>query len=166
MPLGATKGRFVVKVGSYLRTHEHDPVVAKIRGNQPVTAAELASLATDFVESGFGGEGDVEEVAAEHDGFGLFLSSITALDHEAAAAAFAFVSAQSLNPPQRAYLQLLTDVLAKNGLLKIEDLYSAPFTLRAPHGPEDLFTAEVIDRIAEVLTIARANAQPEDASAE
>jgi type I restriction enzyme R subunit len=158
MPPGASAGRFVVRVRSYLRTHEHDPVVARIRGNQPVTAAELASLATVFVESGFGSEDDIEGLAAEHCGFGLFLRSLTGLDHDAAAAAFAFVLTQELNTPQRAYLQLLTDVLARNGLLKIDDLYNAPFTLRAPHGPEDLFPGSVIDRIAEVLTAVRANA--------
>ena len=166
MPPGASTGRFIVRVRGYLRTHEHDPLVVKIRSNQPVGTTELASLATVFVESGFGSEDDIEAVTAQYGGFGLFLRSLTGLDHDAAAAAFAsVVTEQTLSPPQRAYLQLLIDVLAKNGLLKIENLYSAPFTLRAPHGPEDLFAGSVIDRIAEVLTAVRTNAQPNVESA-
>ena len=161
MPSGASTGRFVVRVRGYLRTHEHDPVIARIRGDQPVTTAELASLAVAFVDSGFGSEDDVEAAEVQYGGFGLFLRSLTGFDQDAAAAAFAFVSAQALNPPQRAYLKLLIDVLAKNGLLEIDDLYNAPFTLRAPHGPEDLFAGDVIDKIVEALIAVRANAQPD-----
>jgi hypothetical protein len=51
----------------------------------------------------------------------------------------------------------LVDVLAKNGPLKIEGLYSSPFNLRAPLGPEDLFAGAVIDRIAGAFTTVRAN---------
>jgi type I restriction enzyme R subunit len=160
MPAGVGMARFVSKVRSYLRTHEHDPIVRKLSLNQPVTKAELSSLAAIFIEAGFGAEGDVEATAAEYGGFGLFLRSLTGLDHDAAAAAFGFLSLQALNPQQRAYRQLLIDVLARNGLLKIGDLYGAPFTLRAPSGPEELFAGDMIDRVGEALVTVRANAQP------
>lgn len=45
-------------------------------------------------------------------------------------------------------------------VLEIGDLYEAPFTLRAPQGPEELFTGDVIDWIETTLREVRANAQP------
>lgn len=38
----------------------------------------------------------------------------------------------------------------RNGLLGVADLYGAPFTLRVPQGPEELFADNVIGRIADV----------------
>jgi type I restriction enzyme R subunit len=160
MPPGTTRGRFTGKVKGWLRTHEHEPVVTKIRKNQPVTEDELMALAALFEESGFGTDEDVEAAAEEYGGFGLFLRSLTGLDHEAAAAALAFLSSQALSVPQRGYLQLLVDVLAKNGSLGIADLYEAPFNSRALQGPDELFAGGVIDRIEAVLAAVRANAQP------
>jgi type I restriction enzyme R subunit len=163
MPAGAGLGRFISKVRSYLRTHEHDEVVRKLSENQPVTKDELSSLAALFVESGFGTEDDVEAAAAEYGGLGLMLRRLGKLDYDAAATVFSFLSAQTLNPQQRAYVDLLIGALSENGLLDIADLYSPPFTLRAPQGPEELFADEAIDQIAEALEAVRANAQPDAA---
>jgi type I restriction enzyme R subunit len=161
MPAGAGMNRFVSKVRSYLRTHEHDPIIRKLSSNQPVSRDELSSLAALFVDSGFGTEGDAAAASAESGGFGLFLRRLGKLDYDAAAAVFSFLSAQSLNQPQRDYVALLIRTLSENGVLEIGALYDPPFTLRAPTGPEELFSGDVIDKIADALTSVRANAQPE-----
>jgi type I restriction enzyme, R subunit len=132
MPAGVGLGRFVSKVRSYLRTHEHEEVVRKLASNQPVTKDELSSLATLFVESGFGTEGDVEAATAEYGGLGLMLRRLGKLDYDAVAAVFSFLSSQTLNQRQRDYVDLLVKVLSENGVLDIADLYTPPFTLRAP----------------------------------
>jgi hypothetical protein len=76
---------------------------------------------------------------------------MTGLDYEAAAIAFAGIrSGQTLTPQQDGYLELLFEVLAKNGIAKVADLYESPFTLRA-RGPEDLFTDTEIDAIEGIL---------------
>jgi hypothetical protein len=60
---------------------------------------------------------------------------MTGLDYEAAAIAFAGVrSSQTFTPQQDDHLELLIEVLAKNGTAKVADLYESPFTLRA-RGP-------------------------------
>jgi type I restriction enzyme R subunit len=161
MPAGAGLNRFVSKVRSYLRTHEHDPVVRKLYGNQLVTKDELSSLTALFVESGFGTEGDVEAATTEYDGLGLLLRKLGKLDYDAAAAVFSFLTEQSLNQRQRDYVGLLIGTLSENGVLRIGDLYEPPFSLRAPTGPDELFANDVIDQIAEALETVRANAQPE-----
>jgi type I restriction enzyme, R subunit len=120
-----------------------------------------------FVDSGFGTAEDVALATAEHGGLGLYLRSLTGLDHKAAAAAFdQFRVDRTFSPPLRGYLDLLIDALAKNGLVAIGDLYEASFTLRAPHGPEDLFASTEIDAIEHVLDAIRATAQPAGASAD
>jgi type I restriction enzyme, R subunit len=161
MPAGAGLGRFVSKVRSYLRTHEHDEVIRKLSSNQAVTKDELSSLAALFVESGFGTEGDVEAAAAEYGGLGLLLRKLGKLDYDAAVTVFSFLSTQTLNQRQRDYVDTLVGTLSENGFLEIGDLYEPPFTLRAPQGPEELFQGDVIDRIAEALETVRRNAQPD-----
>jgi type I restriction enzyme, R subunit len=163
MPSGVGQARFVAKVRSYLRTHEHDEIVRKLSGNQPVSQGELSSLAALFVDSGFGTEGDVEAVVAEYGGLGLFLRRLGKLDYDAAAAVFSFLSSQVLNQRQRDYVDLLVKVLSENGVLDIGVLYDegTPFTNRAPQGPEELFSREVVDQIQTALEAVRANAQPD-----
>jgi len=58
--------------------------------------------------------------------------------------------ARHFTPQQGDYLELLIEVLAKNGTAEVADLYESPFTLRA-RGPEDLFTDAQIDAIEAVL---------------
>ena len=109
----------------------------KISSNEQVTAAELDELSALFIESGFGTAEDIEQVTREYQGFGPFLRSMTGLNYEAAAAAVdQFRSGRTLTPQQQGYLELLIEVLAKNGSAIIDDLYEPPFTLRAPQGPE------------------------------
>ena len=163
LPPGVSRSRFEAKVRSYLRSHDNEPAVRKLRGNEQLTVDVLYTLQDIFIASGYGTTEDIEAVAEEHGGFGLFLRSITGLDHEAATAAFeGLVSGHTLSPPQLAYVNLLTDSLAKNGLLEIGDMYESPFTARAPRGPEDLFSNADVDSIADVLAAVRATAQPID----
>jgi type I restriction enzyme, R subunit len=166
VPLGPNKTRFEARVRTYVRSHANQSVVRKIWRNEQVTATDLNELATIFTEPGFGIHEDVEQVTAEHGGFGLFLRSMTGLDYEAAFETFGlFRSGRTFTPPQQGYLNLLIDVLAKNGLVTPRSLYGSPFTLRAPRGPEDLFTANEVSAIVAVLDAVRATAQPTDAAA-
>ena len=164
LPPGANKTRFEAKVRTYVRSHANEPVVRKISSNEQVTTAELDGLSALFVDSEFGTAEDIDQVTTEHGGFGLFLRSMTGLNYEAAAVAVAqFRSGRTLTPQQQDYLELLIEVLAKNGTAVIDELYEAPFTLRAPQGPEQLFTDPEIDGIDAVLKAVRASAQPADA---
>jgi hypothetical protein len=58
----------------------------------------------------------VQQATEQYEGFGLFLRAMTGLDYKAAAIAFAGVrSSQTFTPQQDDYLELLIEVLAKNG---------------------------------------------------
>ena len=102
----------------------------------------------------------MQQATEQYEEFGLFLRAMTGLDYEAAAIAFAGVrSSQTFRPQQGDYLELLIEVLAKDGTAKVADLYESPFTLRA-RGPEDLFTNAQIDAIEAVLQDVRTRVQP------
>jgi type I restriction enzyme, R subunit len=161
LPPGAKKTRFEAKVRTYVRSHATEPVVRKISNNEQVTTAELKELSALFTGSEFGTSEDIEQATADHGGFGLFLRSMTGLNYEAAAVAVdQFRSGRTLTSQQYGYLELLIEVLAKNGSAIIDELYEAPFTLRAPQGPEQLFTDTEIDGIDGILKAVRAKAQP------
>lgn len=159
LPPGPNRTRFAAKVRTYVRSHADDTLVRKVRSNQQLTSADLDELATRFVEFGFGTAEDVQQATEQYEGFGLFLRAMTGLDYEAVGTAFAGIrSGQMLTPQQDGYLELLIEVIAKNGTAKVSDLYESPFTLRA-RGPEDLFTDEQIDAIDAVMQEIRARAQ-------
>jgi type I restriction enzyme R subunit len=86
--LGTNRERFEAKVRTYLRSHEDELAVQKLRRNRQLTTADLAWFENLFVEFGFGTREDVEEVATEHQGLGIFLRSLSGLDRTAAAAAY------------------------------------------------------------------------------
>jgi hypothetical protein len=91
----------------------------------------------------------------------LFLRSLTGLDREAANDAFGqFLAGKTFNANQLHFLNLLVDVLAKNGIVDIARLYEPPFTARASGGPEDLFTETDVDAIVTVLRDVKATAVP------
>ena len=164
--LGTNRERFEAKVRTYLRSHEDELAVQKLRRNRQLTTADLAWFENLFVEFGFGTRQDIEEVAAEHQGLGIFLRSLSGLDRTAAAAALdEFQRGRTLTASQLDFLALLTDTLARRGLVEVDDLYRHPFTRIASRGPEDLFPDQDIDEIVAVLHKVRATAIPTAESA-
>ncbi|MCA2227554.1 DEAD/DEAH box helicase family protein [Nonomuraea aurantiaca] len=164
--LGTDKSRFESKVRTYLRSHENELAVQKLRRNQQITTVDLEELEQIFIVNGFGTEADIEQAKTEHDGLGVFLRSLTGLDREAASRAFdQFQAGQNLTASQLHFLRLLIDYLAKNGIMEVEALYESPFTALAPRGPEDLFSEASVDAIVLVLQGVRATATPEEHAA-
>jgi type I restriction enzyme R subunit len=161
VPLGSNRTRFESKVRTYVRSHANEPIVRKLWRNEQVTSVDLDELTAVFTQPGFGTPEDVAQASSDNGGLGLFVRSLTGLDYETAAEAFSqFRSSRTLTPPQQRYLDLVIDVLAKNGMIAVERLYESPFTLRAPDGPEDLFSRADVDAIAEVLLAVIVTAQP------
>jgi type I restriction enzyme R subunit len=71
-----------------------------------------------------------------------------------------FQQGRILNASQLHFLNMLTDVLAKNGIIDVGQLYEPPFTALASGGPEDLFPEAEVDAIVTVLHEVRATAMP------
>ena len=160
--VGTDQDRFRAKVRVYLRGHEDQMAVQKLRRNRQITTLDLHTLEEVFIASGFGTEDDIAAVVAVHEGFGLFLRSLTGLDREAASAALdAFKAGKNLTASQLDFLNLLTDVIARRGLVNPADLYEAPFTAVAPGGPGDVFPEAEVGALITVLDRVRATAVAE-----
>ncbi|KAA2267000.1 DUF4145 domain-containing protein [Solihabitans fulvus] len=152
METGADLTRFEQKLRIYLRTHENQLAVQKIRRNRQITVTDLEELERIFIETGIGTEAEISQAKTNSGGLGLFVRSLVGLDREAAVAAFSkFQEGKTFTSAQLRFVNEVVDYLTYNGALNIDILYRAPFNSIAPGGPEDIFLE--IDIQAMITTI-------------
>jgi hypothetical protein len=125
MEIGADLTRFEQKLRIYLRTHENQLAVQKIRRNRQITATDLDELEQIFIESGIGTEAEINHAKTNSGGLGLFLRSLIGLDREAAAAAFGrFQEGKTFTSAQLRFVNEVIDYLAHNGTITVDVLIS------------------------------------------
>ena len=165
LEVGTDRTKFERKVRTYLRSHNDNLIVQKLLRGRQVTSSDLTELKSIFLDLGFGTETDMNLVAEEHHGFGLFLRSITGLSRETAVRIFdEFQQGRNLSPAEYSFIELIIDSLAKNGYLEVDDLYEQPF--KRMGDPNIVFRdASDIDVIVDVLNHVRSTAIPTDLKA-
>ena len=145
--------RFRAKTRQFLREHENNLVIHKLRMNEPLTATDLAELERMLAESGAGGRDYLEKAKTENDGLGLFVRSLVGLDREAAKKAFGgFTAGKTLTGNQIEFVNLIVDHLTEHGAIKAEMLYESPFTDITPQGPEGLFSPQQMNDLMALLS--------------
>jgi type I restriction enzyme R subunit len=161
MEIGADLTRFEQKLRIFLRTHENQLAVQKIRRNRQITAIDLDELERIFIESGIGTETEINQAKANSGGLGVFLRSITGLDRQAAAAAFSkFQEGKTFTSAQLRFVNQLIDYLAHNGSITVDVFYRSPFNAIAPSGPEDIFVEVDIEAMIHTIHAVNATAVP------
>ena len=161
MEIGADLTRFEQKLRIYLRTHENQLAVQKIRRNRQITTTDLQELERIFIESGIGTEAEISHAKANSGGLGLFLRSLAGLDREAAAAAFGkFQEGRTFTSTQLRFVNEVIDYLTHNGTIHVDVLYRSPFTSIAPGGPEDIFLEVDIEAMVTTMHSVNATAVP------
>lgn len=151
--------RFRAKTRAFLREHEDDVVIHKLRTNEPLTESDLEHLEDMLVASGVGDAEDVDRAREEAQGLGLFVRSLVGLDREAAKQAFAaFLKERALTANQIEFVNLIVDHLTEHGVMPASLLYESPFTDLTPYGPDGLFPTELVDELMGVLDDVRATA--------
>lgn len=104
------------KAEYYVREHQDNPVVAKLKGNVPLTEDDVKELER-LLWSELGTKEDYEREFGEKT-LGEFVRGIVGLDRDAANAAFAtFLNDSSLDTRQRYFIQQIVDYIVKNGML-------------------------------------------------
>lgn len=143
----------------FLRSHEDDIVIAKLRTNRPLTPLDIEALEAILAENGIGDEELIAQASEEADGLGLFIRSLVGLDRQAAESVFQdFIDARPLTAHQLQFVQMVIEYLCDNGVMPVERLYESPFTDISGGGPEALFPEADIESLVERLETVRRNA--------
>ncbi len=156
---GVDRARFREKALAFLRAHEDDTVLFKVRHGKQLTALDLEQLESIMVENGLDAS-QIRDAAATAHGLGLFVRSLVGMDRDAATDALSeFTSGTTLTGNQISFVNLLVEQLTQRGTIEPGLLYEAPFTDIAPTGPDGLFTGASVTQLIDVLERIRRSAE-------
>ncbi|PYV69913.1 MAG: restriction endonuclease subunit R, partial [Acidobacteria bacterium] len=143
--------RFRDKTHQFLRVHENDPVIHKLRWNEPLDKRDLDALEKMLVEAGAGTAAELKKARLDG-GLGLFVRSIVGMDREAAKRAFeGFLAGKKLSANQIQFVNLVIDYLTQAGWISAAQLYESPFTDFSPKGVEGVFSSEQVIQLVGIL---------------
>jgi type I restriction enzyme R subunit len=156
--IAVDRARFREKTFAFLRSHEDDLVLFKVRHGQQLTALDLMSLEQIMLSGGLE-KAELDWAAQQASGLGLFVRSMVGLDRTAAIAALGeFTAGCTLTGNQIRFVELLIDQLTQRGIVDPALIYEEPFTGVAPTGPESLFTGAQVLVLVEALRRVRESA--------
>jgi type I restriction enzyme R subunit len=119
---------YKMKAEYYIRQHQDNAVIAKLKHNKPLTSADVKELEKILWSE----LGTREEYDAEYEGkpLGEFVREIVGLDMNAAKEAFAeYLDETSLDSDQIYFVNQIVEYIVHNGLMKdLSVLQDAPFT--------------------------------------
>lgn len=144
--------RFRAKVQAFLKEHEDNIAIHRLRTNKPLTASDLEQLEVMLLSSGVADSEHIEQAKEESQGLGLFVRSLIGMDRGAAKEAFAgFLEGTTLNTNQIEFVNLIIDHLTHQGVMTASRLYETPFTYLASAGPEGIFLSPEVDNLIAIL---------------
>lgn len=143
--------RFRDKTQQFLKAHENDPAIHKLRFNESLTQQDVDTLEKILIAAGAGTQAELKKVRSGT-GLGLFVRSMVGLDREAAKRAFdGFVTGRTLTANQIHFVNLIIDYLTQSGWMHAAQLYESPFTDFSPKGVEGIFDPEQVTQLVGVL---------------
>ncbi|PZV15677.1 MAG: restriction endonuclease subunit R [Pseudanabaena sp.] len=144
--------KFRAKARDFLRSHQDQMVIFKLRNNKQLTATDLSELETILLENSLGNAEDINRAKQESHGLGLFVRSLIGLDREVAKQEFGkFLADKTLNGNQIEFINMIVDYLTEHGAIEAARLYESPFTDFASQGIDSLFTSSQVDELFALL---------------
>jgi type I restriction enzyme R subunit len=156
--VGTDMDAFRRKARVFLKPHENQIAVLKVRRNEPLTPMDVAELERIFLEAGVN-ETSLTALRADG-GLGRFVRSLVGLDREAAKLAFAgFLEGRTLTADQLEFVALVIDHLTARGVMDPKLLYESPFTDFDTNGVAGVFDhADVVHLIRALRDIEQRSA--------
>jgi type I restriction enzyme R subunit len=152
-----TGNQYAKKVEEYLRSHQDEIAIQRLKNNLPLTPTDLCSLEETLLNIGenegkrlLTGMLNLHEVPT----LAHLVRRIVGLDRNAAKAAFStFLENRTLNSQQMRFIELIIDQLTARGFMEPAALYEPPFNSLHSGGPEELFAGKsnIIDGIFHAL---------------
>jgi type I restriction enzyme R subunit len=141
-----TGNQYAKKVEEYLRSHQDEIAIQRLRNNQPLTPTDLQSLENTLLRIGEDeGQRLLTSMLQIHEMPTLahLVRRIVGMDRSAAKAAFAiFLADRSLSAQQMRFVELVIDQLTARGFMEPSALYEQPFSSLHADGPEGLFAGK------------------------
>ena len=119
---------YKAKAEFYIREHQNEAVIAKLKGNVPLAQEDIQAL-EKILWSDIGTRQDYEAECGQKP-LGEFVREIVGLDMSAAKEAFAvYLNDASLDSRQVYFVNQIVEYVVRNGLMKdLSVLQEAPFT--------------------------------------
>ena len=148
---GLNMAKFKEKARIFLKAHESNLSLQRLRRNQSLTVTDLAELEKMLIEAG-GSPELISEAKTKSHGLGVFIRSLVGLDYATAMQEFSqFISGTTATPNQIEFINLIVQELTQNGVMEADRLFESPFTDMNAQGPLGVFPPAKVTQIVEVL---------------
>lgn len=159
LPVGVDIDKLRAKAQEFLKKHEQNVAIQRLKWNEPLTPEDLTALEGIFLAEGTSSAG-IEEAKQVSHGLGLFVRSLVGLDRAAAKGSFtSFLNGKTLTANQIEFVDLVIDHLSRRGWIDSAQLYESPFVDVHPHGVAGVFTDSQVQEMLSILTTIKHNAE-------
>lgn len=156
---GTNFARFKLKAEAYLREHNDNLSLQKLRRGKELTSLDLAELERMLSEAG-AGQNDITSATMAAGSLGLFIRSLVGLERVEVQEKFSQLLGRSnLSENQIRFVELIVDELSRNGVMEPRRLYESPFIDYSPAGPETIFEVEDTNLILRIIKEIKSSAE-------
>ena len=147
---------YKAKVEFYIRKHQNEAVIAKLKSNVPLSKDDLAAL-EKILWSDLGSRKEYEAEYGEKP-LGEFVREIVGLDMNAAKEAFSeLLNNTSLDSKQIYFVNQIVEYIVQNGIMKdLSVLWESPFSDKGSFA--DIFAAPALMKIRKIIETINYNA--------
>ncbi|WP_438465557.1 DEAD/DEAH box helicase family protein [Marinomonas sp. PE14-40] len=148
------------KTELYIKEHQDQLTIQKLKRNLPITQADLDVLEGLLLDaSGMADKAAYREKVLEDKPLGTFIRELVGLDLSAAKAAFShFLDEGAYNPEQIHFVNKVIDHLLDNGVLPVEHIFAPPFTDDHHEGAYGFFDEDKVVKLFNTICTINDNA--------